>query len=870
MLSSFIKIKKRITSYSFFIILFFCLHANSFEFSQTHDNVFYTSQKIKPINDKPINISNCLIKSSKEFTLFRCEKYTVLMRNQEILKPFNESIRYFINSTISFEEISEDLALLVSQENLFYVFYQKNDSVFYYFFSLNLLFKSRIDSLNIFKYYGLIIISILYRSNGENDQNLLNFCLNPENYQYYKESKLSIKQPVRSHIQIRLNKITGNVEIILISFTNKLLIYVSESYEFDFKFKKQLDFFENIIDYKFSQNSDYFAFLLKNNGTRMLFIYKNNDYYQNFSMLCSIPLNSFQISDEEAMSFGFIDQINSGEKMKFNYVMVSFFERGKIYFYQIEEYFNTYGKAICHFFDKTFSLKGLNSKNQTIQHLGKYFSFISVKKTLIKPNIVYLSNEIQKITFQYIILGHEDHQNEDFFLIPFCGEKQEFIDFSCSQCLSYEYSLDFQTSCTSCKKTETFENIPRNLDFNSFKKTSCLMKLCESQSKNCLVCEQMMEIFGISKPLDSYWIFNDINTLGSPFPCEAQCKGEKLINNGICIDHKTYLNITDKCGAIKDCYNCSYVPFCFWNSDNFCREKEEQIALYQENSKGICPRRSFCQVHSSFSEGIVNMKFVQKIVLVEQNEWCLLQLNENGSQESEYSSFSIEVLENLIMSDDENLIDLEVCTYGKNENHLKSNKVFIDLKKTQKIGISTEKAWKIEIKITFLRNLLVDFSKIKISYESKRIESKTFRKHFILGGVLLLMTICFFFIVLKQIFIYIRRRYRLNFYNFLLGETLEKKIKRFIKNKFIKIINFVEGDIEYEQNECPFCLESFVKNEKLFQISCKHVFHLTCFKVWMNQNDENLKCPVCRRNLQTLDENMSLSSEINMEMRAVI
>ena len=51
-------------------------------------------------------------------------------------------------------------------------------------------------------------------------------------------------------------------------------------------------------------------------------------------------------------------------------------------------------------------------------------------------------------------------------------------------------------------------------------------------------------------------------------------------------------------------------------------------------------------------------------------------------------------------------------------------------------------------------------------------------------------------------------------------------------------------------NECSICLEHYVKNEKIIELSCKHTFHEKCIKEWMDTNNiSNNTCPICRENI---------------------
>jgi len=49
---------------------------------------------------------------------------------------------------------------------------------------------------------------------------------------------------------------------------------------------------------------------------------------------------------------------------------------------------------------------------------------------------------------------------------------------------------------------------------------------------------------------------------------------------------------------------------------------------------------------------------------------------------------------------------------------------------------------------------------------------------------------------------------------------------------------------EFNNDVCSVCFESFMEEEEVKALECKHVFHQTCIDPWLKKT---LKCPLCRQ-----------------------
>ena len=68
-------------------------------------------------------------------------------------------------------------------------------------------------------------------------------------------------------------------------------------------------------------------------------------------------------------------------------------------------------------------------------------------------------------------------------------------------------------------------------------------------------------------------------------------------------------------------------------------------------------------------------------------------------------------------------------------------------------------------------------------------------------------------------------------------------------NRLVNRVVYGGNTAEFEQTDCPICLESFEAEEHLVKLTCKHLFHINCFQDWVKAVNvqQAVKCPVCNR-----------------------
>ena len=55
-----------------------------------------------------------------------------------------------------------------------------------------------------------------------------------------------------------------------------------------------------------------------------------------------------------------------------------------------------------------------------------------------------------------------------------------------------------------------------------------------------------------------------------------------------------------------------------------------------------------------------------------------------------------------------------------------------------------------------------------------------------------------------------------------------------------------------EEEDCSICLEKMAKNDVVFQLPCRHVFHKKCVSSWIYE--QKALCPNCRQGIYDDDE----------------
>ncbi|MCD7470384.1 hypothetical protein HAX54_010184 [Datura stramonium] len=80
--------------------------------------------------------------------------------------------------------------------------------------------------------------------------------------------------------------------------------------------------------------------------------------------------------------------------------------------------------------------------------------------------------------------------------------------------------------------------------------------------------------------------------------------------------------------------------------------------------------------------------------------------------------------------------------------------------------------------------------------------------------------------------------------------TLELTAKVMLHNEYVRMGN----NSNVGGGNCLLCQKEVVDDFKFTNMSCSHMFHIDCIKVWLEKNNG---CPVCAANVNDLDYSIS-------------
>jgi len=87
-----------------------------------------------------------------------------------------------------------------------------------------------------------------------------------------------------------------------------------------------------------------------------------------------------------------------------------------------------------------------------------------------------------------------------------------------------------------------------------------------------------------------------------------------------------------------------------------------------------------------------------------------------------------------------------------------------------------------------------------------------------------------------------------------LASIIENSFEEYMDNdnntidptEYQNVINQLKTSLTAKKSNCPICMESLNKKTKIYNLDCKHEFHMECLGEWLKHN---ISCPVCREKL---------------------
>ena len=78
------------------------------------------------------------------------------------------------------------------------------------------------------------------------------------------------------------------------------------------------------------------------------------------------------------------------------------------------------------------------------------------------------------------------------------------------------------------------------------------------------------------------------------------------------------------------------------------------------------------------------------------------------------------------------------------------------------------------------------------------------------------------------------------------GEIGERVLSPMVKIDKLHVVE-IDQSLLTAVNECMICLEEFELKSKAFQLSCSHLFHVSCLERWFQGHRT---CPLCRNAIE--------------------
>jgi hypothetical protein len=95
--------------------------------------------------------------------------------------------------------------------------------------------------------------------------------------------------------------------------------------------------------------------------------------------------------------------------------------------------------------------------------------------------------------------------------------------------------------------------------------------------------------------------------------------------------------------------------------------------------------------------------------------------------------------------------------------------------------------------------------------------------------------------------------------DYLLDQEETNKINKFIKEYYNNNNKSIPSTIkEYENDNCPICLDDYESNKNKYITQCGHSFHSNCLKKWNNTCLNKWNCPLC--NQEALNKEQSFNN----------
>jgi len=830
----------------FQLFLFCWLLGISFASSNALDNY-----EIKLMEQKAV-LKNCRIKI-QTYALYICDETVFVFKRNDVTKRFIDKI-YQIDKAIDADIQGPDIVVIGHDSVTFLVGqnFEEHARV-----SQESPVLSRLDVQNEFT--RLIIISrpevddgIVSSEKVQDEYIIHSFLLGGGPHIHHirlprEAYDVEIDDSSFKDMRIYNDEIFGLDYLFVIMKHGKVYIYQSIFQDPQFNFYQELELDEGFEIIDTALEEDYLFLLISNkeHGDLKLNVYKINPTREMvLTEECSVDLKDFNATP---LSPSRPPQIQAKQRFNAIYVILNF--PGRFFLsYSFQKPSVGIYKAYCP--NPSALVKNEYHFNDTGE-TGYHFDY-----DIGEQNII-LSPSSQGRTYSY--------------QIPFCSPSYYLVDKSkCTACKEGSSSQGgFQSSCRACP-------VDKNhiLDQNTLStlNNTCPFK-CKTSNRfgeNCVECGEYLDSIGAQLPANSYPIVNEKGE------CSFKCKdGETNEASGSCIVGKELVNIVqNKCSQIKDCMNCSFSPSCSWCSGScypfhVCNpSRRDKQALFNDfiHPALNCNREPATKAASAAVCGQSNHhnstgNFSFQSSNVSKNQICSWYVQPNF-QAGKNVTFTVHhgLPDGKEIDNPPNLF----VAYCLVEFFFKSCHIV-------PIALRPEEP------LTFVGSNVQLFAWVeedmigqnyKIEYEMF-IDQSFFDNIFkLLLYLVRILSVCVLFSCMANSFqryaMFSRRRRIMrelegleligfidNNGNFADEPEVGVNADEIMQdNRVISGVKYNDENLnEFEQTECPICLETFANEENLAKLQCKHIFHRTCLHDWIQAVNvrQQVKCPVCNR-----------------------
>lgn len=189
-------------------------------------------------------------------------------------------------------------------------------------------------------------------------------------------------------------------------------------------------------------------------------------------------------------------------------------------------------------------------------------------------------------------------------------------------------------------------------------------------------------------------------------------------------------------------------------------------------------------------------------------------------------------------------IDLSICLHGMYDDWGSAKDVCELHSAMSYLGNNFQKLFKFyakefRINLQFYLTTEVDPHKFVMQYivltSYLQVRFREYMLNLLYMLIIFCITVTLCYIIKRKMIRWVRVRFGLNQFPLvesdapLTDNEVEQLLKSFARRKQLKFLNFqTQIHLEFDQQDCPFCLEKYNEEDQLVLLNCKHAFHRKC------------------------------------------